>query len=99
MRCRLHHAAALSIALVLWGAASASAQWASLGDMPAPARSGNTVTFKNAQGVAAVTVLSPEIVRVRFSPTPALGRDHSYAIVSKDFGDPRAAIASAGDTT
>src|SRR4051812_29553873 len=64
--------------------------WASLGDMPAPVRSGNTVTFHNNQGIVAVTAVSPEIVRVRFSPGRSLGRDHSYAIVSKDFGDPRA---------
>jgi hypothetical protein len=63
--------------------------------------SGNTVTFKNAQGVVAVTAIAPEIVRVRFAPGAALGRDHSYAIVSKDFGDPRATIttAAAGSTT
>ena len=99
MRSRFHRAAALAMAFSVCAVVPAAAQWASLGDMPAPARSGNTVTFKNAQGVVAVTAISPEIVRVRFSPTPALGRDHSYAIVSKDFGDPHATIASAADTT
>ena len=84
---------ALSAAVLLLSFAPAAAQWTTLGDMPAPARSGNTVTFTSKQGVVAVTVLSPEILRVRFAPVPKLGRDHSYAIVTRDFGDPRATIA------
>jgi len=91
--------ALLASVLFVGLAGPVEAQWASLGDMPAPVRSGNTVTFKNAQGIVAVTAVSPEIVRVRFSPAAALGRDHSYAVVSKDFGDPRATIASAPGST
>jgi alpha-glucosidase len=96
MRARL---LALSTAVLLGTFAPAAAQWTTLGDMPAPARSGNTVTFTSKQGVVAVTVLSPEILRVRFAPVPQLGRDHSYAILTRDFGDPRATIATAGNTT
>ena len=96
MRARL---LALSTAVLLVSFTPAAAQWTTLGDMPAPARSGNTVTFTSKQGVVAVTVLSPEILRVRFAPVAKLGRDHSYAIVTRDFGDPRATIATAGDTT
>src|SRR5678815_702635 len=91
--------ALLASVLFVGLAGPVEAQWSSLGDMPAPVRSGNTVTFKNAQGIVAVTAVSPEIVRVRFSPAAALGRDHSYAVVSKDFGDPRATIASAPGST
>ena len=88
-----------------WGAAlvasllapPAFAGWASLGAFPAPARYGQTLLFRNEQGVAAVSVLAPEIVRVRFSPAPAFGRDHSYAVVQRDFGDPGAAFETAGD--
>src|SRR5262245_40627767 len=68
------------------------AGWASLGTMPAPRRDGQTLTFRNDQGVVALTVLAPDIVRVRFAPGPALGRDHSYAVVKTDFGDPGAAF-------
>jgi alpha-glucosidase len=84
---------------VVLAAGPADAQWASVGDMPAPTRDGNTVTFSNRQAIVAVSVLSPEIIRVRFSPTPKFGRDHSYAVVSRDFGDPRPAIASTPDAT
>ena len=35
-------------------------------------------------------MLAPDIVRVRVSPTKQFGRDHSYAVVAQDFGDPGA---------
>jgi alpha-glucosidase len=96
MRARL---LALSAAVLLLSFAPAAAQWTTLGDMPAPARSGSTVTFTSRQGVVAVTVLSPDIMRVRFAPVAKLGRDHSYAVVTREFGDPGATITTAGDTT
>ena len=77
----------------------ASAQWASLGDMPRPTHSGNTVTFKNAQGVVAVTAVAPDIIRLRFAPGPSLGRDHSYAIVGRDLGAPGATVEVRADRT
>ena len=65
--------------------APASAGWASLGAMPAPARDGQTLLFRNGQGAVAVSVLSPEVVRVRFGPG-GFGRDHSYAVVKRNLG-------------
>ena len=50
----------------------------------------NLYARKNKQGIVAVTVHAPEIVRVRCSPTPAFGRDHSYAIVNRNLGAPNA---------
>ncbi len=78
---------------------SANAQWASLGDMPKPTRVGDTVTFRNAQGVVAVTAVAPDIVRVRFAPGRALGRDHSYAVVARDLGAPQTQVTMGGDQT
>ena len=65
-------------------------QWSSIGDMPAPRRDANTLTFQNKQGIASVTAVAPDVVRVRFSPTPGFGRDHSYAIVNRELGAPNA---------
>lgn len=62
----------------------------SLGAMPPPQRVGNTLSFRNTQGVVTVTALAPEIVRVRFVAAQAFGREHSYAIARHDFGDPGA---------
>ena len=69
-----------------------AAQWASLGDMPAPRRVANGLVFRNAQGIVSVTAAAPDIVRVRFSPSREFGRDHSYAIVNRTLGDPRADV-------
>src|SRR5512144_2093841 len=86
-------AAWLVVALLLLQPISAWAQWASMGDVGAPRRDDNhTVTFSNRQATVRVSVLSPEMIRIRFAPGPGLGRDHSYAVVSRNFGDPGATI-------
>ena len=67
----------------------------SIGTMPQPAREGNALRFRNAQAVAVVTALSPEIIRVRVTPAGQEGRpDHSYAVINRSFGDSGAAFAS-----
>src|SRR5690349_9914092 len=40
------------------------AQWTALGDMPQPSQQGNVLRFENAQAIAVVTALSPDIIRV-----------------------------------
>lgn len=75
------------------------AQWTSLGDMPPPAREGNDLTFRNRQGTVRVSILAPDVVRVRFVPAQVFGRDHSYAVVTRDLGDPAAAIRTGADAT
>jgi alpha-glucosidase len=72
--------------LLLIGASPAAAQWASLGDMPAPRRIENGVVYRSAQGIVSVTAAAPDIVRVRFARTREFGRDHSYAIVNRELG-------------
>jgi alpha-glucosidase len=84
---------ALVLALSVAGwAGSAEAGWNSLGAMPAPQREGDSLVFKSAQGIVSVGAVAPDIVRVRFSPTAAFGRDHSYAVVGRDLGAPGATI-------
>ncbi|HSP33649.1 MAG TPA: hypothetical protein VLU46_04975 [Thermoanaerobaculia bacterium] len=80
--------------LLLVAAVPAFAQWTAIGDMPQPSRSGNALRFQNARAIAVVTALSPEIVRVRIAPGTTEPRDHSYAVVNRDFGDPSATFAS-----
>ena len=48
--------------------------------------------FKGAQAIVSVSVLGPESIRVRFSPTREFGRDHSYAVVSRALGSTQAAF-------
>lgn len=87
---RLCRAAVLLASCAL--AATPLAAWTPVGSMPPPERQGDTLLFKNDRFTVAVSVLAPEIVRVRYAPGPALGRDFSYAVVRRDFGDPRAAF-------
>src|SRR5258708_2375368 len=73
-----------------------AAQWTDLGDMPQPARQGSSLRLTNARAIAVVTVLSPDVIRVRISPGRE-GRDHSYAVVNRNLGDAAASFLS--DTT
>jgi alpha-glucosidase len=57
--------------------------------MSAPERDGRELTFRSTQGIASVSALSPHVIRVRFSPKMRFGRDHSYAVVNRDLGDPQ----------
>ncbi|MGH7943049.1 MAG: alpha-glucosidase, partial [Limisphaerales bacterium] len=72
-------------------AASASpAGWSTLGAMPSPAWDGKTLLFRGAQGALAVTPLSDDIVRVRFTRMPEFGRGDSYAVIHHHFAPPTA---------
>ncbi len=74
--------------------------WTTLGAMPAPAWDGSTLLFHSDQGALAITPLSDDVIRVRFTTKSAFGRDHSYAVVTHDLGKPtvRADIQSASAT-
>lgn len=67
----------------------AVAQWTSIGDMPAPVQKGNALRFENAQAAVTITALSPDVIRVRVTAGKE-GRDHSYAVVNRELGDPGA---------
>src|SRR5258707_784173 len=92
MRPILRSAAAFLILLSV-AAVPCRAQWTPIGDMPRPARQGNALRFENAQAVATLTALSPEVVRVRVTRDGREGRDHSYAVVNRNLGDPGATLA------
>jgi alpha-glucosidase len=85
-----HHG--ILVLLVAAAAIPSQAEWTAIGDMPRPARQENSLRFENARAVAVVTALSPEVVRVRIAEGTA-GRDHSYAVINRNLGDPGAAIA------
>jgi len=71
---------------------TALAGWSSVGAVAAPTRDGDALLFRGAQAIVAVSVLGPEAIRVRFSPTREFGRDHSYAVVSRALGSTQAAF-------
>jgi alpha-glucosidase len=69
---------------------NAPGPWSSLGAMPAPAWDGHTLLFRGAQGTLAITPISDDVIRVRFSGKRELGRDHSYAVITNQLGTPTA---------
>ena len=73
--------------------------WASLGAMPAPSWDGRTLRFHSAQGTLAITPLSEDVVRVRFTAQSDFGRDHSYAVVNDLPGAPSVQADLQADTS
>jgi alpha-glucosidase len=80
--------------VLLASASAAEAGWASLGRFEAAAGDGAGLVLRGAQGIVSVRALSPEVVRVRFSPTTDFGRDHSYAVVGGDLAPAGAVVSS-----
>ena len=56
--------------------------------MPAPAWDGKRLLFRSGQGTLAITPLSDDVIRVRFTTQQTFGRDHSYAVIDHDLGTP-----------
>ncbi|MEY2466036.1 MAG: alpha-glucosidase [Verrucomicrobiota bacterium] len=73
-------------------AAETTGGWSSLGAMPAPKWDGKVLRFRGEQGTLAITPLSADVVRVRFTRAKAFGRDHSYAVVTHDLGGVEAKV-------
>lgn len=67
---------------------SEAAGWTTLGDMPAPTWNGKTLLFQSGQGTLAITPLSDDVIRVRFTTAQTFGGDNSYAVVNHDLGTP-----------
>jgi len=71
----------LAVTFIL-AASSGEAQWSTVGAMQPAGRSPSSLTFRDARSIVSVAAVTPDIIRVRFSPTRDLGRDHSYAVLS-----------------
>jgi alpha-glucosidase len=63
----------------------AVAEWQPVGTLKATGRNGNQFTFGNDQTTVAITVLAPDLVRVRAVHGRSLPADHSYAVVKGDW--------------
>jgi len=72
------------------------ADWESIGNLAASEPSGSEIVFRNAKATVVVTMLAPDIVRVRTIRGTRLPEDHSYAVVKTDW--PKVAVEYAGDS-
>ena len=74
--------AAVAVALSLQAAArGARAAWQSIGAVTPGAPEENQITFRGAHGLVNVSVLAPDLVRVRIAAGAAFGPDHSWAVI------------------
>ncbi len=62
---------------------AAHAEWHSVGKVVDTQVQGNNITFHTAHAIVRVSVLAPDIVRVRMRPGSSLGPDYSWAVVKK----------------
>src|SRR5579863_7075788 len=75
------------ICLQLFFAQAGLADWQSIGGLAASEHHGNQITFSSRQATVIVTVLAPDLVRVRMVRATSPGLDHSYAVVKTDWSN------------
>lgn len=73
--------------------------WVSLGAMSRPTWDGQVLLFRGEQGTLAITPLSDDVIRVRFTRAQSFGRDHSYAVVNNDLGGANAKVSIGSGST
>ena len=81
----------LSLALLIALAclpAPLRAGWQDIGPVTASPPSANQVTFHGPGGIVTLTVLAPDLIRVRMARGSAFGPDYSYAVVKTDWPVP-----------
>jgi len=81
---------ALSIVVI-----PAAAEWQAIGNLAASQPQGNQITFSSKQATVVITVLAPDLIRVRMVPATSLPADHSFAVVKTDW--PRVPVEFRGD--
>jgi alpha-glucosidase len=76
--------ASIALATLLALPAALRAGWESIGTLPPAPPAANGIVHRAPGAAVSVTALSPDVVRVRYSPTGSFGRDHSWAVVGRD---------------
>ena len=74
--------------------------WRSLGAMSKPVWDGQTLLFHGPQGTLSIVAVSDDVIRIRFKSGGPFGRDHSYAVVSREANvvDPKVEIGADSTT-
>lgn len=73
---------------------SAWAEWHSIGELKAVGHQGTEFTFAGAQATVVVSVLAPDLIRVRAVPGRSLPADHSYAVIKTDWPASKVNVSS-----
>ncbi len=75
----------LAVGTPLLLAGPGRAEWHGIGAMTASPPAGNQITFHNPQATVTVTVLAPDLIRVRMTRGSTPAPDYSYAVVKTDW--------------
>ena len=82
---RLHLYFSITTILVILFCPPMRAAWQEVGPMtPGPAEN-NQIIFHSSGATAIVTVLAPDLVRIRLGQGTTLGPDYSWAVVKTDW--------------
>jgi alpha-glucosidase len=84
----------LSLSVLFSPAISLLAEWQSVGNVVVSPPQGNSVIFRGPRGSVTVTVLAPDLVRVRAIPGTSPSPDYSYAVVKSDWPQVHVAISA-----
>ena len=95
MRKKLYVGIPMAIIVAILFCPGARAAWQEIGGMTAGPPQGNQITFHNPGMTAVVTVLAPDLVRVRMGRGATLGPDYSWAVIKTDW--PQAHPQISGD--
>jgi alpha-glucosidase len=93
MRKRLHLWIFVTIIIAILLCPPARGGWQEVGGMTASPPKGNQITFHSPGATAIVTVLAPDLVRVRLGKGTKLGPDYSWAVIKTDWPHVHAQIS------
>ena len=88
-----------SLVLVLATCASvAFAEWRSLGNYDTHSfLGGNELTIRSGSAILRITILAPDLVRIRLSPGGTFAPDHSWAVVKTNWPNVDAVLQEEAD--
>src|SRR6266487_2512899 len=86
------------VAVLIWLSALVPlrAEWRFIGRVQAAQPEANGITLHDSQAVVSVTVLAPDLVRLRLIPRPSFGPDDSYAVIKTEWPQARIQFESQG---
>lgn len=74
-------------------------RWHSINKMEIPTWDEKILSFSGDDGIFTITVLSDDIIRVRFTQEELFKKEHSYAVIKRDFGEANVICAIDSTTT
>lgn len=87
-----------TLLLVVCLASPLRADWQGIGSLIAGQPEGNRMKFRNRQATVTITVLAPDLIRVRATAGTSPESDHSWAVVKKDWPQVRAEFTGSGES-